>query len=632
MLEIDQFDPEREEGALRSKRLVQMFWVVQLSLLLACLQQAYLGDFTTVAVNLVTALILVTSYIAAKNGNIERSAAILLTTLTAFATFLVWRYSGLRDEAMMIYPPVLMFALLLGNRRIFLSLWLTVACIILANAWVNHVGWHINVQPPYGMEAGVILVLVIAVTGYAVWMISSDQINLLQRLAKENARVKESRAEIARLINHDTLTSLPNRVLAQDRFEHALLQKERSGLKVCLMFLDLDNFKAINDSLGHHAGDHFLVEIANRLKRVLRQSDTLCRQGGDEFLIILEAVENVEDISSIAETLIEAVVEPMIIQEQEVSCTCSIGAALAPDDANNFNMALRKADLAMYRAKAAGKNGFRYYDQTMDVYIQQHMAVVGDLRRAIDGKQFVLHYQPQIDLSSGKVIGAEALIRWNHPQRGLVGPDDFIPLAERSGLIVTIGEWVIWEACQQYQRWQKQGLNELQMAVNISSVQLNRGDLGDMVTRILLSTGVNPSHLEFELTESTLIAESESLSNTLAELRAIGIRFAIDDFGTGYSNLAYLKKFKVENLKVDKSFVSKLLESEYDEALVAVVIQMAERLKLKSVAEGIENEATFSKLRALGCCFGQGFYWSAAMPPQDFFHYASAHSAGLKGI
>ena len=429
------------------------------------------------------------------------------------------------------------------------------------------------------------------------------------------------------LAHHDALTGLPNRILVQDRFNQARAQADRAGSKVALLFLDLDNFKTINDSLGHTVGDVLLKQIAARLAECVRDTDTISRQGGDEFLIVLPALQHTDDAAPVLGKLLERLREPLVVDGHELSTSVSIGIGIYPDDGPDFDTLLKKSDTAMYRAKGAGRNAYRYFDEQMNVEAVEHLALRNDLRRALDRGEFVLHYQPQFDLATGTVVGVEALIRWNHPERGLIAPGHFIALAEESGLIVPMSVWVMREACCQAMRWRQAGLPDLQMAVNLSAVQFRRGDVEQTVVQALQASGLNPEFLELELTESTLLHEAEAVLETIQRLKQRGVKLSIDDFGTGYSSLSYLKRFAIDKLKIDQSFIRDLAVDPDDAAIVRAIIQMAHSLGLKALAEGVETAEMLARLRVFGCDEVQGYHFARPLPAQQLEQFLRERQA-----
>ena len=423
------------------------------------------------------------------------------------------------------------------------------------------------------------------------------------------------------LANHDTLTGLPNRLLLQDRLEQALAHAQRGGGKVALMCLDLDNFKAVNDSLGHACGDALIKAVAVRLLEAIRSTDTISRQGGDEFLIVLPALRDAEEAAEVMLKVMSSFQEPFNIESNELTASVSVGIAFYPDDGGDVEELLKHADIAMYQAKESGRNDYRFFDAKMHTEAVEQLNMSNGLRRALERKEMLLHYQPLHDLGSGAVIGAEALLRWNHPERGLIPPMQFIPFAEESGLIVPIGEWVLHEACRQMVQWHKAGAPNLVIAVNLSARQFQRADLEQSVISALELSSMDPSLLELELTESILISDTENVLNTVQCLKSLGVKLSIDDFGTGYSSLSYLKRFAVDKLKIDRSFVMDLTSDPDDAAIVRAIIQMAKNLGLKTIAEGVEDQATKERLRLFNCDQAQGYYFAKPMSADEFTAY-----------
>lgn len=434
--------------------------------------------------------------------------------------------------------------------------------------------------------------------------------------------------QIRFLAYHDPLTELPNRLLMRDRFDLAQSHANRTEAKLALLLLDLDHFKTINDTLGHPAGDDLLCAVATRLELCLRDTDTICRQGGDEFLILLNNLRSPEEAGKVATKILEQLSAPIPVEGHELSTSISIGIALYPDDGNNFDTLLKQADTAMYHAKESGRNTYHYFTEQMNHDSVEHLQLRTHLARAVERDELRLHYQPQIDMVSGEIIGVEALIRWLHPEKGLIPPGLFIPIAENSGLIVSIGEWVLQEACRQAVAWQQAG-HELTVAVNLSAIQLKRSDLKSTVIAALAGSGLAPEHLELELTESILIQDTENVLMIVTELKALGIKLSIDDFGTGYSSLAYLRRLDVDKLKIDQSFVRDLNDDADDAAIVRAIIQMARSLNLRTIAEGVENQPLVESLRELQCDELQGYHLGRPMPPDDFIRYLEGWNKSL---
>jgi diguanylate cyclase (GGDEF)-like protein/PAS domain S-box-containing protein len=423
---------------------------------------------------------------------------------------------------------------------------------------------------------------------------------------------------MAYLAQHDSLTDLPNRVTLADRLNQAIASARRRGRKLALLFLDLDRFKNINDSLGHTIGDRLLQSVAQRLVRCVRCTDTVSRQGGDEFVILLSDVTHAQDAAVSAEKILTALRLPHSIDEHDLHVTVSIGISTYPDDGTDAEMLLKHADFAMYHAKDNGRNSYQFFKAEMNTRAVERQSLEDGLRNALDDRAFELHYQPKINLTTGAMIGVEALIRWRHPRRGLVSPAQFIPVAEDSALIVPIGRWVLREACRQSRAWQDAGLPPLPIAINISAVELRTKDFVAGVRAILTETGLNAQCLELELTETFLMQDDDSTATVLRALKDLGVLLALDDFGTGYSSLSYLQRFPIDALKIDRSFVRDLTTDPGDAGIVSAVIGMGESLNMRVVAEGVETREQLAFLRAHGCPEGQGYYFGRPVGAEKF--------------
>jgi diguanylate cyclase (GGDEF)-like protein len=416
---------------------------------------------------------------------------------------------------------------------------------------------------------------------------------------------------------HDYLTGLPNRMLLNDRISQAIALAPRHHKHVALLFLDLDGFKHINDSLGHPVGDKLLQSVAKRLVDCVRASDTVSRQGGDEFVVLLSEVEQTEDPAITARRMLEAVAEAHSIDQHDLHITTSIGVSVYPDDGLDADTLIKNADTAMYQAKEDGRQGVKFFKPAMNARAVERQSLEEGLRRALERREFSLYYQPKVDLIMGAITGAEALLRWTHPTRGLVSPADFIPVAEDCGLILPIGAWVLREACAQAQAWSRAGLPTT-IAVNVSAMEFRHENFLDGVCGILGETGLDPRSLELELTESVLMKHATSTATILATLRESGVRVAVDDFGTGYSSLSYLRKFPVDAVKIDQSFVRQISTAGDDTTIVKAVIGMARGLKLRVIAEGVETREELEFLRAYLCDEAQGYYFSRPVLPHQF--------------
>jgi diguanylate cyclase (GGDEF)-like protein/PAS domain S-box-containing protein len=412
------------------------------------------------------------------------------------------------------------------------------------------------------------------------------------------------------LAQHDSLTDLPNRVLLNDRLTEALALAHRHQRKLAVLFLDMDRFKHINDSLGHMIGNRLLQSIAKRLLACVRDCDTVSRQGGDEFVILLSEVAHTRDATACADKILDALRVPHAIDQHEVHVTASIGVVTYPDDGSDAEALMKHADFAMYHAKENGRDNRQFFKPDMNIRALERQFLENGLRHALQRGEFSLHYQPKLNLQTGAIVGVEALIRWMHPELGSVSPADFIPIAEESGLIVPIGRWVLAAACRQAQAWQEIGLSPIRIGINISAVELRAGDFVGFMRHLITATGFNPHFLELELTETFLMQDSTSTSTVLRALKSIGLHLALDDFGTGYSSLNHLKRFPIDTLKIDRSFVHGITTDADDASIVAAVISMGNHLHLRVIAEGVENPEQLAFLRHHECAIGQGYYFS----------------------
>nr|WP_321983303.1 EAL domain-containing protein [uncultured Lichenicoccus sp.] len=442
-------------------------------------------------------------------------------------------------------------------------------------------------------------------------------VQLRATVARLDLEVKERQRfeqELRHRAMHDPLTGLPNRVLLMDRIEEAIELARCDGRMLTLLFLDLDRFKMVNDSLGHAAGDELLRIVTQRISRSLRSSDTFARLGGDEFVLLLPNPMPSDVLSNLTNHLSRLVAEPVLVADREVSVTCSLGYSVYPQDGEDAITLLKRADVAMYGAKKEGGNRMRRYTPSLSSHAGERLEVETQLKLGLQRGEFLLHYQPQIEIASGRIVGVEALVRWQHPARGLVPPMQFIPAAEESGLIEPIGEWVLRTACAQAAAWQRSGLPDLRMAINVSARQFYDPALASMVAQALAEHGLAPEHLEIEITESMSMKDPKESCRILASFKALGISIAIDDFGTGYSNLAYLRQFPVRRIKLDRGFVSELGSQSSSDAIVEAIVAMAHKLDLQVVAEGVETAEQRDHLLRYGCDELQGYWFS---PPVD---------------
>ena len=416
--------------------------------------------------------------------------------------------------------------------------------------------------------------------------------------------------QMSHLAQHDVLTDLPNRLLFNDRLTQAIALADRQGKQLAVMFIDLDHFKKINDSLGHDVGDKLLQSVAQRLMACVRRSDTVSRLGGDEFVILLSQVEHAEDAAYSARKILRALTAPHIIDNKSLDINASIGVSTYPSDGQDAEGLMNRADNAMYEAKEHGRNNYQFFRHEMHARLAERQLLEADLRCALGRNEFLLHYQPKLGLQTGEITGVEALIRWLHPQRGVIYPAQFVPIAEECGLIVPIGQWVLLEACKQAKAWRNSGLGVVPVSVNVSAAEFGAKDFLSGVRAVLIATGVQPQHLELELTETVLMRDAEAAVVTLAKLKAMGVQLAIDDFGTGYSSFTYLRRFPSDALKLHQSFVQEITVDPADAAIVSAMINLGRSLKQRVIAEGVETRAQLKFLQRHGCGEGQGFYFS----------------------
>lgn len=444
-------------------------------------------------------------------------------------------------------------------------------------------------------------------------------------------------SRLHQLANFDSLTGLANRALFRDRLTQAMARARRTGEPMALMFLDLDRFKVVNDSLGHEVGDRLLIHVANHLKQCLRtvdsvlrcgsddQQSTLSRLGGDEFTVIAEAMGSAERAGLVAQRLLEALATPFIVGEEEIVIGASIGISMFPTDDVDLDSLIRHTDMAMYRSKSLGRGIFTFYSDDLNEAVATRLSFESSLRHAIDRKEFLLHYQPKVDLSTGEVTGVEALLRWHCPQKGMVRPDRFITVLEDTGLIVPVGAWVIRAACAEMAAWDRLGLPPVRMAVNMSARQFRHQHLISLIEDTLRENEIEPSRLEIELTETLLMEDNDASRNMFANFARMGVRLAIDDFGTGHSSLAYLKRFNIDTLKIDRSFVSALPDDADDAAIASAVIAMGHSMRMRVVAEGVETQAQADFLRELGCDEMQGYLLSRPLPGPELADWLREH-------
>ena len=526
--------------------------------------------------------------------------------------------AGVFDLAMLGYPSVIIFSAILGDRRLFLTTLTSVLlqCVLLA--WLAIEGVVVPHAPSVTWSHVIFIMILFIFTGFCVYILVQDIRNLLQSLQIENTKAEESRLQVQHLALHDPLTDLPNRLYGERLFSTMLKKNNPSQTKLALLFIDLDNFKPINDALGHAAGDKFLQNIAQTISQHLKGDQCLIRFGGDEFIVLAAGITDKNQVDALCTNLIAWCSTEFEVLEAKIVVSASIGVACAPDDGTTFKQLCRKADVAMYESKRKGRNRFEYYNAALDERSDVLFNLLQQLRPAVLHNKLAVYYQPLIALETGKVCAMEALVRWPQEDGSLIFPDQFIPVAESSGLINQLGAFVLTEACEYCAYQHSIGNKHLSVAVNLSFSQFRDNSLPGIVKSALQKSGLPAASLELELTESILADDHGNIRKQLEHIKQLGVQFSIDDFGTGYSNLNYLRAFNAGKLKIDKIFITTLGIDQKHETLVSAIINMAKSLDMQVVAEGVENEAAKAKLIELGCDIGQGYLWSKPVPKHEF--------------
>jgi diguanylate cyclase (GGDEF)-like protein len=559
---------------------------------------------------------LVVAFLLAYKHFTLSSASTLLTSMSLMLFAFSLTGAGLFDLAILGYPGLLIFSAILGNVVLFLGMLTVIILQCLALTYLTMEGIIAPNVPVLSWSHLTFILVIFIVTGFSVYILVEDIKRLMRWLQTENQKVQESRSQIQYLAQHDSLTGLPNRSYGQYLFDKSLIQSQKEKTQLGILFVDLDNFKPVNDALGHEAGDALLVKLSESLSNLLSDSQYIVRFGGDEFMII-SPYTHVRELQSLAERLIQDCSKGFEVMQTKLVLSASIGIASSPQHGNDFKQLSRKADIAMYRAKKDGRSTYHFYDESLEQASDDKFSLLQRIRPAVQEQQFELYYQPIINIIDKKVISVEALLRWPQEDGSLIPPDKFIPLAETSGAINDLGKWVIEEACRYCASMRKKGFNELRVSVNLSVMQFKDGQLIRIVKDALMKSGLEGEALEFELTESLLIDETEQIQKQLHRLNMLGCTIAIDDFGTGYSNLGYLREFRASRLKIDRSFVTNICTSQDNQILVSAIIELAKNLGLEVVAEGIENLETLEKLKTMSCKVGQGYLWSKPLPAKD---------------
>ena len=615
---------------LGQARLRQVLTAILAAFMLLAAMNLAKGAWLAAGLELTTVALLVAAYRLNERHRAMASAWLTLGSLLLMLLGLMVAGQGLYDEAFIAFPGLLLFASMFGSHRLSAAL-LAVMLAALAGLYGAHqLGFLPSVPHAIDASRPLALATILVVTGIFVMVVKADQRHLLAQLDIEKHELMRSHARIEELAYRDMLTGLPNRTLALHRLDGLLAQAQRDQTLVGVMLLDLDHFKTINDGLGHARADALLRAVATRLRACVRPGDTVARLAGDEFAVLLGGVRDEQAFTTIANKLLAQFDQPFALDDMPVHTSCSLGIAIHPRDGGDGTTLLKHADLAMSQSKSAGRNTFRFFDEQMNASLAEQLQLSAGLRNALECGQLQLHYQPKIDLASGRITSAEALMRWHHPEQSWISPERFIPVAERAGMIEQLGNWALHQACTDLLRWQAQGLHGIRVAVNVSPLQFLRTDMAHTVTQVLRQHGVTATSIELEITESVLLGDTARLSQTLDRLHDLGVQVAIDDFGTGYSNLAYLQRLAVQHLKIDRSFTRDIAHEPQTCELVRAIIEMARCLGLRTVAEGVEDAPTQQLLQTLGCDVGQGFHWSAALSAQSFADFVRRHHSVLQ--
>lgn len=618
-----------ETSVFTQKRFRQLLWAVLL-LTVPSVVNIYLGEsegrFYSIMAIMGAVAVLSFNFYLIKIDKEKLARILFLWAMALSIAYVAWLNGGLRDTSILSYPILIVYSALMSGFRVFLSILCFLILSILFLGANTIYGWFPYPPPPLGWEQVVDAELITLVAAYMAWTFTLDMNTTLTNLRAENDKVVKSSETIQLMVKRDSLTGLHNRLACEAHYQALQEVLNPENERIILFFLDLDNFKNINDSFGHNAGDELLIALSNELKKLLLPSDVAGRLSGDEFVLIIrrDALFNIDDFAG---DVLKAITTPYYIYDTTIKMTGSVGIVVTPDDGKAFDEVHKKADIAVYKSKQSGKNTFSYYSTHLYEDTLRKIAILNGLKDALENNLLDLHIQPKVNLSTGKMESAEALLRWNRGNPSNFGPDEFIPVIESTEMIHGIGQWCIEEACRMCRRWHDAGYDGMSIAVNVSSVQFMRGNFNTLVFNALEESHLAPQFLEIELTEHVLVQYNETVTSQLKSLKDLGVQLSIDDFGTGYSNLSYLINFKVDMIKLDKSFISKLDVSPEHLVVVKAVIQMAQILNLKVVAEGVESEAVKQILIDLGCDYAQGFLWSKALPDSQFMKAVNGFNA-----
>ncbi|WP_068545003.1 putative bifunctional diguanylate cyclase/phosphodiesterase [Thalassotalea crassostreae] len=614
----------------RKERSFQIFLVSEVALILALIMEYFRGGLELVIGLAATIVVLAVFFLAFRNRKPNLATGLLVIFHTILASCLMWKFGGIRDEAMLAFPMILIFATVLGSTRLVSVVFLCIACLIFANGYVNEIGYYQNDTPVIDLSSAALINLILLVI-FISTLIASKAINkLIAQLVEENKVVVNSKREIQKLVYQDALTNLPNRVLAREIFDKNIQKTVEDGKSTALLFIDLDDFKSINDSLGHQIGDKLLKLIARRIAGMVTPYGGVYRLGGDEFMVLLEEFSDDNDVIEMGNRICSLVNQVLKIDEYDLLVSCSIGATIAPRDTDNFDTALKYSDIALYQAKRLGRNQICLISQELIKHTEKEFYLLEEFRRAVKDNKLELYYQPKICLTTGRMTGGEALLRWWSDNYGGVSPDVFIPIAEKAGLINGIGDWVLEQAIEQCSVWHKMGFDDFTVAVNVSPIQFAMPNFAANIYTLLDKYKLDEKYLELEITENVLLEQSENLSKNIKMLSKSQVKLSIDDFGKGYSNLAYIKRLNIHAIKIDREFITDVDKDEDNLAIVKAIIDIANHLNIDAVAEGVETQEVVNLLSELSCNLGQGFLWSPAVNKDDFIRFAQTRAAKVQ--
>lgn len=607
---------QKDIQTIHRKRLVQLLLLASSAILFMFLQ-ALLNRWvldTVIYLACLIGFLFVYQFIRIEKQNV--ASYLFLTLLLGMVFSLQWSFGGVLDISILAFPAILAFAAMIGVIKVFNYLLVIIVMNMLVMGFVTEKGFSFQV-PGNGLSNAISTSIILVVVAFAIRIVTRDNVLLLTELDQQFQDVQTAKKAVEHQATHDILTGLPNRMLAEERFDQMVARLRRhEDRKACLMYVDFDEFKDINDTLGHGTGDRFLIEKSKQLISNLRAEDSLCRIGGDEFLIIAEDLD-VLQIQQLADKVLDVIQQEISVEGNLLHCTSSVGIVVLPDDADDYEQAVQRADIAMYRSKMEGKNRYHFYDANMEESVQRRYQLQNQLLSALVDEHFYVVLQPIHDLSSRDLVGAEALARWDHKHLGHISPLEFIPIAENSGLISEVSAFVLDKSCEVLKLIETSN-PDFYITVNISPSQLQQPSLFTEVQRIMERHGTKPHQIKLEITESQMIERTIELEQNLRDFRAFGIGLYLDDFGTGYSNLVHLQEMKFEAIKIDRSFIHQCHQNKNTHVLLSSIKAMAEKLNVSVVAEGIELEQELKQTDALGIQKGQGYYWSKPMATEAF--------------